>query len=84
MTRKTIVVIAAIAAGLLAANAVADAKPRKWRVPRASATYLEPGAFSQGPARMIEIKPGLYVSTYGCVTDEGNGRYLPCGAGRSN
>jgi hypothetical protein len=33
---------------------------------------------------MIEIKPGLYISSYGCVTDEGYGRYRPCDAGRGS
>jgi hypothetical protein len=39
------------------------------------------GAPSSGPARMIEVRPGLFISSYGCVTDEGYGRYSPCGGG---
>ena len=27
---------------------------------------------------MIEVKPGLWVSSYGCITDEGYGRYNSC------
>jgi hypothetical protein len=27
---------------------------------------------------MIEVKPGYWISSYGCVTDEGYGRRLPC------
>lgn len=30
------------------------------------------------PACMIEIRPGLLVSSYSCVTDEGQGRWRPC------
>jgi len=33
------------------------------------------------PARMIEVRPGLWISSYDCVTDEGYGRYLPCSGG---
>ena len=36
---------------------------------------------SFGPARMIEVRPGLFISSYGCFTDEGYGRYSPCGGG---
>ena len=32
----------------------------------------------QEPARMIEVRPGLWVSSYGCITDEGYGRIAPC------
>ena len=30
------------------------------------------------PARMIEVKPGYWISSYGCVHDEGYGRLTPC------
>ena len=30
------------------------------------------------PARMIEVRPGLIISSYDCFTDEGYGRYSPC------
>jgi hypothetical protein len=33
------------------------------------------------PARMIEVRPGLFISTYDCVTDQGYGRLVPCNAG---
>ena len=33
------------------------------------------------PPRMIEIRPGWWISTYDCVTDEGQGRWRPCSAG---
>jgi hypothetical protein len=32
-----------------------------------------------GP-RMIESKPGLWISNYDCVLDEGYGRYRSCSA----
>ena len=30
------------------------------------------------PARMIEVRPGVIISTYDCVTDDGYGRWRPC------
>ena len=30
-----------------------------------------PRLHRQQPARMIEVKPGLWISSYGCVTDDG-------------
>jgi hypothetical protein len=86
MTSKLLAIaIAAAAACLIVATSAADAKYKKRYVRHAPAVYAQPTVpfgFHQEPARMIEIKPGLYISSYGCVTDEGNGRYLPCGAGR--
>jgi hypothetical protein len=32
------------------------------------------------PPRMIEVRPGWWISTYDCVTDEGQGRWRPCSA----
>jgi hypothetical protein len=33
------------------------------------------------PARMYEARPGVWISTYDCITDEGYGRWRPCSAG---
>ena len=37
---------------------------------------------SFAPARMIEVRPGLIISSYDCIIDEGYGRLRPCSAGR--
>jgi hypothetical protein len=39
---------------------------------------------SFAPARMIEIRPGLFISSYDCITDEGYGRYSPCSGAHKN
>jgi hypothetical protein len=39
---------------------------------------------SFAPARMIEIRPGLIISTYDCIIDEGYGRYSPCSGAHKN
>lgn len=41
-----------------------------------------PGPAIDEPARMVEVRPGLIISSYGCITDEGYGRWLPCGGGK--
>jgi hypothetical protein len=56
-------------------GAYAGAKHRRHAAPVAV-----PHARSFEPARMIEIRPGLIISSYDCVTDEGYGRYSPCSA----
>ena len=33
------------------------------------------------PARMIEIRPGVFVSSYDCIIDGGYGRYRKCSEG---
>jgi hypothetical protein len=57
---------------------VADAKSkqRKRIATPVTAPWSAPGF--QQPARMIEVKPGYWISSYGCVTDDGYGRRLPC------
>jgi hypothetical protein len=35
-------------------------------------------ASSFEPARMIEVRPGLIISSYDCITDDGYGRLRPC------
>jgi hypothetical protein len=81
MIRKLLLVVGATC--LVAANTAADAKDGKRHVRAAKAAHAEPvkfGApgFQQGPARMIEVAPGRFVSSYGCISDEGYGRRSPC------
>ena len=39
---------------------------------------------SFAPARIIEARPGVFISSYGCITDEGYGRWTYCGQGRGD
>lgn len=86
MTRKTTLMLLASALAVSVAADAADAKSKQRKRAASVATYATPG-FNQQPARMIEVKPGVWVSSYGCITDEGYGRYGSCditdsGAGR--
>jgi hypothetical protein len=33
---------------------------------------------SFAPARIIEVRPGVFISSYDCITDDGYGRWRPC------
>ena len=46
-----------------------------------SASVAPPSSFE--PARMYEARPGVWISTYDCITDDGYGRWRPCGSGGS-
>lgn len=72
---RIIIVIAGCALALAAGPAAAkDKRPAR----HAKAAPVVTKFYQQGPARMIEVAPGRFVSSYGCVTDEGYGRYSPC------
>ena len=66
---------------LLSFTPFADAKPtkrHKHAKPAPVADSWRANTFSQQPARMIEVKPGYWMSSYGCVMDGGYGRLGPC------
>jgi hypothetical protein len=73
--KTALLCLAAAVTIALATDADAKNKPRKRATPVA---VQEAPAFHQQPARMIEVKPGYWISSYGCVTDDGYGRRLPC------
>lgn len=70
-----VIVIAGCALALIASPVAAK---EKRHVRHAKAAPVATKFFQQAPARMIEIAPGRWVSSYGCVTDEGYGRFSPC------
>jgi hypothetical protein len=49
------------------------------RNPRHQAPVSLSGPLSS--PRMIESKPGLWISSYDCITDDGYGRYRSCSGG---
>ena len=63
----------------MVANAFTAALAAVAAEPDPSVAAAPGGAF--GPARMIEVRPGLFVSSYDCVTDDGYGRYRLCSQG---
>jgi len=74
MKMKSLVLLTAFVFAA-AALAPADAKTKKRVHHTAQTAAVISGT---APAHMIEVRPGLWISSYGCVTDEGNGRFMPC------
>jgi hypothetical protein len=58
----------------------ADAARKHKRVVKHAplAASRAPPAYQHNPARMIEVRPGHWISSWGCYTDEGNGRIGTC------
>jgi hypothetical protein len=75
MTSRIIGTIGLAVCLALSAGDAAVAKRAHHRAPPPPAPYD-----ASGP-RMIEIRPGLWISTWDCVTDEGQGRFRPCNGG---
>jgi hypothetical protein len=45
--------------------------------------YVAPAPVSSyAPARMIEVRPGVIISSYDRITDEGYGRWRRCSDGK--
>jgi hypothetical protein len=65
MFNKTTVVIVA---GLLVTSVVA-APAHVRHAPRHARPYAGTPMPSTAPARMIEVRPGLWVGSYQCITD---------------
>ena len=65
MTKKT---MATLVAALLVASASA-ALGHVRHAPRHAGPFAGAPAPSTAPARMIEVRPGLWVGSYQCVTD---------------
>jgi hypothetical protein len=78
-----IIALAAVSA-LAATTASADTKRHARHVhhARAPAERAASPRPSFEPARIIEVRPGVFISSYGCITDDGYGRWSVCGQGR--
>jgi hypothetical protein len=76
-----IAVTAALAFTASAAVAAKKHHPRYALHPYAGAVAPAPNS-SFAPPRMIEARPGVFISSYGCIQDEGYGRWTYCGQGR--
>jgi len=77
---RTLPIVLAVSL-LLALTSFADARKAKRHKQVKPAPVADPwraSGFSQQPARMIEVKPGYWMSSYGCVLDNGYGRLTPC------
>jgi len=70
-----------LAAAAVLVSVTADSALAKHYRHRAQVSAVRPTVDvhpSFGPARMIEARPGVFISSYDCVTDDGYGRWRPC------
>ena len=77
---KFLVLLLALA---FAANPAEAASKRKRVAKHPPAASAQTGLRHEGP-RMIEIRPGYWISNWGCYTDEGYGRIGTCDGRDSN
>ena len=77
MARKTLSVLFAFAVSVSVSPADAASKRHKRGATQAPVVGTRP-TIHQEPARMYEVRPGHWISTWGCFTDEGYGRIGSC------
>jgi hypothetical protein len=84
MTIRLLLGLAAALALAAPAASAASKHHRNSRLPHVHTIAGKvPGSGSSfEPARIIEARPGVFISSYGCITDEGYGRWTYCGQGR--
>ena len=75
-TKKAI--FAVLLLGSTAVGSASESDAHQRRHSHASMRQEPAYASSFEPARMIEVRPGLFISSYDCITDEGQGRWRPC------
>ena len=77
-------IVITVALALAAGTAAAASKhhPRYPRYAHTPAAAAPAPQSSFAPARIIEARPGVFISSYGCIQDEGYGRWTYCGQGR--
>jgi hypothetical protein len=74
-------ITAALVLGVTAACAASKHHARYVRHRPTPAIVEHAPRSSFEPARIIEARPGVFISSYGCITDEGYGRWTYCGQG---
>jgi len=84
MTHRIGIIAAAVLALSVTAAAAGAQKNRHHVPPGVQEDVVPPwrGGRDIGPAHFVRLPNGLIVSSYECFTDQGYGRYWPCGAGR--
>jgi hypothetical protein len=69
-----------VAASVLALVTVDSALAKHYRhrarVPAGPAAVDVYSSFA--PAHIVQVRPGLFISSYDCITDDGYGRRRPC------
>ena len=78
MIARSLTALLTLAVALPLLGGAAEAAKRHKRAMREAPVAAAPPAFRQEPPRMYEVRPGYWISTWGCFTDEGYGRISSC------
>ena len=78
MALKSLTVFLAVVVSVSAFGSAADAASKRHKRAAEQPAVRQQLVFRQAPPRMIELRPGYWISTWGCFTDEGYGRYNSC------
>lgn len=80
MTLKSIAMTLCCAFAMSGVFNPADATRKQKRIVKhvPSGALRAAPTYQQSPARMIEVRPGHWISSWGCYTDEGYGRIGTC------
>lgn len=68
----------ALAMSALAGPADAARRQKRAVKPVPLAAHVAAPTYRRNPARMIEVRPGHWIASWGCKTDEGYGRIGTC------
>jgi hypothetical protein len=76
---RIVFVVAAVAVAMVPADvASAKRKSHPRSAERTVSMPAAPGVNSMAPPRMIEVQPGTWISSYGCVMEDSQGRLTDC------
>jgi len=78
MAPRSLTVLLALAVSIAAFGSSADAASKRHKRAMQQAPVAGTPTFRQEPPRMYEVRPGHWISTWGCFTDEGYGRIGSC------
>ena len=84
MINKHVVLAACALSAVAIATLPAAAKHQKKhaRVPRADSHAVASAPVHDEP-HMVQVRPGLWISSWDCIQDEGYGRWTPCSIGNA-
>ena len=78
MITRSLTALLALAVALPLLGDAAEAGSKRHKRAMREAPVAATPTFRQEPPRMYEVRPGYWISTWGCFTDDGYGRISSC------
>jgi hypothetical protein len=78
MIARSLTALLALAVSLPLLGDAAEAASKRHKRAMREAPVAATPTFRQEPPRMYEVRPGYWISTWGCFTDDGYGRISSC------